>query len=211
MYNLPKRVRQERVADVLNTVGLAEHANIKVKDYSGGMLRRLEIARGMLTQPKVLFLDEPTIGVDVQTRRNLWDYVKKVNKDLGTTVLLTTSYIEEADYLCHRVAIIDEGKLVVTGKPEGLKTSIGRNLISLKLSQGMEEDFIRLLQGHGWIEKIERRDAWLELSLANREVGIPEIVRFARGNGFIISSINWHKPSLNDVLLHYTGKRIEEE
>jgi ABC-2 type transport system ATP-binding protein len=211
MYNLPKRVRQERIADVLNTVGLAEHANIKVKDYSGGMLRRLEIARGMLAQPKVLFLDEPTIGVDVQTRRYLWDYVKKLNKESGTTVLLTTSYIEEADYLCNRVAIMDEGRLIVTGVPEGLKTSIGKGLISLKLSQGVEEDFVRLLRGHGWIGKIERCGGRLELSLADREVGIPEVVRFARHNGFIISSINSRKPSLNDVLLHYTGKRIEEE
>jgi ABC-2 type transport system ATP-binding protein len=211
MYNLPKKVRQEIVASVLNTVGLAAHANVRAKDYSGGMLRRLEIARGMLTYPKVLFLDEPTIGVDVQTRRYLWDYVRKVNKESGMTVLLTTSYIEEADYLCNRVAIMDEGKLVVTGRPEELKASIGESLISLKLSQGVEEEFIRLVQVLGWVKKIEHHNAWLELSLADREIGIPEIVRLARGKGFIISSINSHKPSLNDVLLHYTGKRIEQE
>jgi len=206
MYNLPKQVREERVANVLNTVGLTDHADIKVKDYSGGMLRRLEIARGMLTQPKVLLLDEPTIGVDVQTRRYLWDYVKRANKELGMTVLLATSYLEEADYLCNRVAIMDKGKLVVTGTPEDLKASIGENLISLRLSKGEKEDFISLLQSQGWVKKIEEVDGSLELSMKNREVEIPEIVRLARSNGFIITSINSHKPSLNDVLLHYIGK-----
>ncbi|MEN6592200.1 MAG: ATP-binding cassette domain-containing protein [Methanobacterium sp.] len=211
IYNLPKEVRDERVTNVLKTVGLANHTNIKVKDYSGGMLRRLEIARGMLTQPKVLFLDEPTIGVDVQTRRYLWDYLKKVNKELGMTVLLATSYLDEADYLCNRVAILNEGKLVATGTPEDLKASKGEGLISLKLSKGVEDDFISLVQEQDYVEKIEKDDGWLNLSMKNREVEIPEIVRFARSNGFIISSINSHKPSLNDVLLHYTGKRIEGE
>jgi ABC-2 type transport system ATP-binding protein len=211
MYDLPKRVREERIDSVLSTVGLVAHANMKVKDYSGGMLRRLEIARGMLTYPKVLFLDEPTIGVDVQTRRYLWDYVKKVNKELGMTVLLTTSYLEEADYLCNRVAIMDEGKLVVTGTPEGLKASVGENLISFKLSKGLKEDFIKLLQELGWVKKIEEYDDSLELSMKDREMGIPEMVRLARDNGFTLSSINSHKPSLNDVLLYYTRKRIEGE
>lgn len=210
MYNLPKKVREERIADVLNTVGLAEHANVKVNDYSGGMLRRLEIARGMLTQPKVLFLDEPTIGVDVQTRRYLWDYLRRVNKESGMTIFLATSYLEEADYLCDRVAIIDEGKLIVTGRPKELKASIGKNLISLKLTTGLRADFIKLLQGLEYVERIEERDDLLEFSLKNGSIGIPEIVRLARGNGFTISSISSHKTSLNDVLLHYTGKKIEE-
>jgi ABC-2 type transport system ATP-binding protein len=211
MYNLPKLVREARIASVLNTVGLADHADVKVKDYSGGMLRRLEIARGMLTQPKVLLLDEPTIGVDVQTRRYLWDYVKRANKELGMTVLLATSYLEEADYLCNRVAVMDKGKLVVTGTPEDLKTSIGENLISLRLSKGEEEDFISLLQSQGWVKEIEEVDGLLELSMKKREVEIPEMVRLARSNGFIITSINSHRPSLNDVLLHYTGERMEGE
>ena len=211
MYNLPKKVRAKRVADVLNTVGLTDNANVRVKDYSGGMLRRLEIARGMLTYPNLLFLDEPTIGVDVQTRRYLWDYVKRVNKEMGMTVFLATSYIEEADYLCNRVAIMDEGRLVVTGTPEGLKASIGENIIFLKLSKGSEKNFIRLLQGMGYVKRIEERGDLLELSMKEREMGIPDIVRIARENRFIISSIKSHRPSLNDVLLHYTGKKIEEE
>jgi ABC-2 type transport system ATP-binding protein len=211
MYNVPKKVREKRITDALNAIGLADFADVRVKDYSGGMLRRLEIARGMLTYPKVLFLDEPTIGVDVQTRRYLWDYLRRVNKELGMTIFLATSYLEEADYLCNRVALIDQGKLIVTGMPEELKASIGENLILLKLRDGLEADFIKLLQGLEYVEKIEERDDSLELSMKNGNMGIPEIVRLARGNGFTISSISSHKPSLNDVLLHYTGKKIEGE
>jgi ABC-2 type transport system ATP-binding protein len=209
MYSLPKKIREERITSAFNAIGLADFADVRVKDYSGGMLRRLEIARGMLTYPKVLFLDEPTTGVDVQTRRYLWDYLRRVNKELGMTIFLATSYLEEADYLCNRVALIDEGKLIVTGTPEELKASIGKNLILLKLRDGSKADFIKLLQGLEYTEKIEERDGLLELSMKNANLGIPEIVRLARGNGFTISSISSHKPSLNDVLLHYTGKKIE--
>jgi ABC-2 type transport system ATP-binding protein len=210
MYHIPKKVREERVAEVLDLVRLRDSANVRVKDYSGGMVRRLEIARGMLNYPRVLFLDEPTIGLDVQTRRFLWDYVTGLNRESGMTVLLTTSFLEEADYLCSRIAIIDRGKLVATGTPQELKDSIGGGLLSLKLSQGSNEDFMKLLRGLDWGKKIEERNGSLELSVMGREVGIPELVRFARGNGFTIASISSHKPSLDDVLLHYTGRRAEE-
>jgi ABC-2 type transport system ATP-binding protein len=206
---VPKKVREERITNALNAIGLADFADVRVKDYSGGMLRRLEIARGMLTYPKVLFLDEPTIGVDVQTRRYLWDYLRKVNKESGMTIFLATSYLEEADYLCNRVALIDQGKLIVTGTPEELKASLGKNLISLKLREGLRADFIKLLQGLEYVEKVEEQDGSLQLRMKNGNVGVPEIVRLARANGFTISSISSHKPSLNDVLLHYTGKKIE--
>jgi len=169
------------------------------------MLRRLEIARGMLTQPKVLFLDEPTVGVDVQTRRYLWDYVKHA-REAGMTVLLATSYLEEADYLCNRVAVIDKGHLVAAGTPEELKASVGENVVTLRLSKGANADFIRLLQSKGWIKEVKDSGDSIELSMKNREASVPEIVRLAQSNGFVISSINSHKPSLNDVLLHYTGK-----
>jgi ABC-2 type transport system ATP-binding protein len=209
MYHIPKKIRQERVLKALDLVGLTDSASMQVKDYSGGMVRRLEIARGMLNYPRVLFLDEPTIGLDVQTRRFLWDYVMGLNRESAMTVLLTTSFLEEADYLCGRIAIIDQGKIMVTGTPQGLKDSMGGGLISLKLSQGSNEDFMKELQGLGRIERIEQRDGLLELSVMGKDMGIPELVRFARGNGFIISSISSHRPSLDDVLLHYTRRRAE--
>jgi ABC-2 type transport system ATP-binding protein len=209
MYNLPKQVREKRVAEVLKTVGLEGHADTKVNDYSGGMLRRLEIARGMLTYPEILFLDEPTIGLDVQTRRYLWDYIRRVNKEMGITVLLATSYLDEADYLCNRLAIMDKGRIIVTGTTEELKTSIGENLIMLKLSKGSEEDFVARLQEIDWVKSVEKNGS-LVLSMNDRSVGIIEIVKFAREHGFAVSSIKSSRASLNDVLLHYTRKRVEE-
>jgi ABC-2 type transport system ATP-binding protein len=210
MYNLPKQVREERVTEVLKTVGLEPHADIKVDDYSGGMLRRLEIARGMLTYPKVLFLDEPTIGLDVQTRRYLWDYIRRINNERGITVLLATSYLDEADYLCNRLAIMDKGKIVVTGTPEQLKTSIGEYLITLRLSKGSEEDFVAHLEKTDWVKSTEKNDSLLVLSMKDRSVGIIEIVKFAKEHGFGVSSIKSSRANLNDVLLHYTRKTVEE-
>ena len=211
MYSLPKQEREKRVAEVLKTVGLEQHANGKVKDYSGGMLRRLEIARGMLTSPKVLLLDEPTIGLDVQTRRYLWDYLRRVNKEMGTTVLLATSYLEEADYLCNRIAILHEGKIVASNTPEALKSSIGENLITLRLSKGPQEEFAELLREMTWANSVEGHDGALVLSLKDKNIGIPEIVRLAKTHGFSISSIKSSTPNLNDVLLHYAQKTVEAQ
>ena len=226
MYSLSKQERETRVAEVLKTVGLEQHANSKVRDYSGGMLRRLEIARGMLTSPRVLLLDEPTIGLDVQTRRYLWDYLRRINKEMGVTVLLATSYLDEADYLCNRIAILHEGRIVASNTPEALKGSIGENLITLRISDGSEKEFAELLVGKDlitprvskgpqdefaavlrkmpWVKSVETDDQGaLVLSLENKSVGIPEIVRMAKKHGFSISSIRSSTPGLNDVLLHY--------
>jgi ABC-2 type transport system ATP-binding protein len=212
MYNLPKEVREKRVADVLKTVGLEAHANAEVQDYSGGMLRRLEIARGMLTSPEILFLDEPTIGLDVQTRRYLWDYIKRTNLEKGTTVLLSTSYLDEADYLCNRTAIIDEGKILAVGTPDELKASVGEDLVTLRLFKvSDEEKFVEQLYELGWINKARTIDSSLVLSMKDRCFGILQLVRYATDHGFGISSIKSHRASLDDVLLHYTGKRSTEE
>ncbi|MGA3197892.1 MAG: ATP-binding cassette domain-containing protein [Halobacteriota archaeon] len=231
MYSLSKEEREQRVGEVLKTVGLEQHANGKVKDYSGGMLRRLEIARGMLTSPKVLLLDEPTIGLDVQTRRYLWDYLRRVNKEMGATVLLATSYLDEADYLCNRIAILHEGKIIALNTPEALKASIGENLITLKVSKGSHEEFAEVLVGEDlimpklskdsqeafaellremtWAKSVESAEGTLVLSLTDKSIGIPEIVRMAKAHGFSISSIKSSTPNLNDVLLHYVKKNVE--
>ncbi len=232
MYSLSKGEREQRVAAVLKTVGLEQHANGKVRDYSGGMLRRLEIARGMLTSPKVLLLDEPTIGLDVQTRRYLWDYLRRVNKEMGTTVFLATSYLEEADYLCNRIAILHEGKIIASNTPEALKASIGESLITLKVSKGSHKEFAEVLVGEDlitpklskdsqeefaelvremtWARSVESAEGTIVLSLTDKSIGIPEIVRLAKKHGFSISSIKSSTPDLNDVLLHYVKKSVEE-
>jgi len=211
MYHLDKKTRKERVSRALELVGLKSKQDILVKYYSGGMQRRLEIARGMLTYPKVLFLDEPTLGLDVQTRRMLWDYAKKLNREFGTTILLSTHYVEEADYLCDRIAILEQGKIVVIATLEGLKDSFGESLLSVKLSQGSSDDLAKLLSQEDWVREINQRDGWLRLSVGSKGTKIPEVVRLAKEHGFAISSVSQHKPSLEDAFLHYVGKKLEGE
>ncbi|HEU65872.1 MAG TPA: ATP-binding cassette domain-containing protein [Chloroflexi bacterium] len=212
LYHLPKKGRDERVSQALGLVGLTDKQNILVKYYSGGMQRRLEIARGMLNSPKVLFLDEPTLGLDVQTRRLLWDYAKRLNKEAGTTILLNTHYVEEADYLCDRVAILEYGKIVMVDTPTALKDSLGSSVLSIRFPQGaLASEFAGLLNGMSWVKKIHQHDAQLELSVGNKGMKIPEVVRLARKHGFVISSIGEHKPSLEDVFMHYVGKKLRGE
>jgi len=212
LYHFPKRVREERVSQALGVVGLRDKQNILVKYYSGGMQRRLEIARGMLSSPKVLFLDEPSLGLDVQTRRLLWDYVKRLNNESGTTILLNTHYVEEADYLCNRVAILNYGKIVVVNTPRALKDLLGSSVLSIRFAQGaLANEFADLLNGMTWVKKIHQHDAQLELNVGNDGMKIPEVVRLARKHGFAISSIGEHKPSLEDVFLHYVGEKLPDD
>lgn len=210
MYHIPRKVREERVSRALGLVGLKGKQNMLVKHYSGGMQRRLEIARAMINEPRILFLDEPTLGLDVQTRRMLWDYARKLNRESGTTVLLTTHYIEEADYLCDRLAILEQGKILVTDTPEGLKSSLGDSLLSVKLLQGAD-GLAKLLREVNWVKKVNQRDGWLDLSVESGETKIPEVARLAKEHGFAISSVSQHKPSLEDAFLHYVGRKLEDK
>ncbi|MHC1578139.1 MAG: ATP-binding cassette domain-containing protein [Dehalococcoidia bacterium] len=212
LYHLPRKVKDERISQALDLVELKDKQNVLVKHYSGGMQRRLEIARGMLNSPKVLFLDEPTLGLDVQTRRLLWDYAKKLNRESSTTILLNTHYVEEADYLCNRVAILGHGKIVMVDTPKALKDSLGSSVLSIKFPQGaLANEFLGLLNGMSWVKKIHRHDAQLELTVGDRGMKIPEVVRLARQHGFVVSAIGEHKPSLEDVFLHYVGKKLQGE
>jgi ABC-2 type transport system ATP-binding protein len=210
MYHIPRRVREERVSRALGLVGLKGKQNMLVKHYSGGMQRRLEIARAMVNEPRILFLDEPTLGLDVQTRRMLWDYARKLNRESGTTVLLTTHYVEEADYLCDRLAILGQGKILVTDTPEGLKSSLGDSLLSVKLLQGAD-GLAKLLREVNWVKEVNQRDGWLDLSVESGETKIPEVARLAKEHGFAISSVSQHKPSLEDAFLHYVGRKLEDK
>jgi ABC-2 type transport system ATP-binding protein len=211
MYHLRKKIREERLAEVLEVVGLRDKAEIQVKDYSGGMQRQLEIARSMLTHPRVLLLDEPTVGLDVQTRRFLWDYVRELNRQQGVTVLLATHYIEEADYLCDRVGIMDKGRIVAIDTPQGLKDSIGKNVISLRLDGQPYEASVKLFGRLPWVKKLQENNGLLELSLSKEDINLADIARLAQENGLIISSMRLRKPSLEDVFFHYVGKQFQGE
>jgi len=210
MYHMDRKTREQRIAEVLGLLDLQGKENTQIQHCSGGIQRRFEVARGFLNHPKVLFLDEPTLGLDVQTRRSLWDYIKMLNEEEGTTMILTTHYIEEADYLCHRAAIIDVGKIAALDTPEKLKQAVGLNLISLQVAYD-DDSLVNLLKQIAWIKRIEARDSSLELSIDGGEEKIPELIDLTDNHNFVISSIELHKPSLEDAFLHYTGKTIREE
>jgi ABC-2 type transport system ATP-binding protein len=210
LYKIGKEKRERKIAEVLKLVELEDKADVIVRNYSGGMKRRLEIGRGLIHEPEILFLDEPTVGLDPQTRRHIWKYIKKLNESKNTTVILTTHYIEEADYLCSRVAFVDHGRVVVVDTPQAMKNKLGGDVISLKVSKGigtLERQFKR----HNWIKNISGHDEFLDLTVEEGEKRIPELMAIAEKSSASILSVSLHKPSLEDVFIHYTGKAIREE
>lgn len=208
MYGMDKNKRKKRIDGVLELVKLKEKENVFVKNYSGGMRRRLEIARGLMHYPKVLFLDEPTLGLDAQTRRAIWDYIKKLNKDEKITVFLTTHYMEEADYLCDRVAIIDQGKILVIDRPDKLKISIGRDVVNIECNN--TEGFAKELKKKKWVESLKLHNSSMTIGVKEGEKKIPKIMKVAEKAKIKVTSISVRKPTLEDVFLHYTGRKIRD-
>ena len=210
LYKIPKEKRDKKIAEVLKLVELEDKANVLVRNYSGGMKRRLEIGRGLIHEPKILFLDEPTVGLDPQTRRHIWEYIKKLNESVKITLILTTHYIEEADYLCNRVAFVDHGKLVALDTPHALKNKLGGDVISIRVSKGIEE-LEKKLKGLKWIKTMSKHEDFLDITVEEGEKRIPEVIMIAEKEKATIASVSLHKPSLEDVFIHYTGKTIREE
>jgi len=209
MYNQSRESRKKRIKEVLELVELTSKADILVENYSGGMKRRLEIARGLIHRPKVLFLDEPTLGLDAQTRRHIWDYIKKMSEE-DVTIILTTHYMEEADYLCDRVAIIDSGKIVALDTPKNLKDSLGGDVISLEIPDQNGVEFEKELRGYEWVKGISKHDGFIDLKVENADKRIPKIIFLAQRFAINVESVNLRKPSLEDVFLQFTGKTIRE-
>lgn len=209
MYGMNKKDRKNRIKEVLNLVEMTDKANVLTNKYSGGMKRRLEIARGLMHRPKVLFLDEPTLGLDAQTRRRIWQYINKLNKETKITIILTTHYMEEADYLCERVAIIDHGKIVAIDAPDKLKNTLGGDVVSLELGTKADK-LMRKLRGIKWIKEMKKHNGKLSLTMKNGEKRIPELVKISGKAGIEILSVNFRKPSLEDVFIHFTGRIIRD-
>ncbi len=209
MYGLSSQVRKKRIDEVLELVDLREKADVKLEDYSGGMQRRLEIARGLMHHPKVLFLDEPTLGLDAQTRRYIWEYIEKMNAAEGVTVVLTTHYMDEADYLCQRVAIIDNGKIVALDTPENLKDLIGADTITLEAHSGGDA-LLKSLANLEWIKSTEVSDGIIRLGVDRAESRLPDIMLDACHAKAVIRSVSVHEPTLEDVFLKFTGKKMRE-
>jgi len=209
LYGVPKNERKKRIKEVLELVGLEDKANILVRNYSGGMKRRLEIARALIHYPKVLFLDEPTIGLDPQTRVNIWEYIVKLAKRENITIFLTTHYMEEADFLCNRVAIIDEGKIIAIDSPENLKRKIGGD--ALIIEAGEKEKIKQVVSKLSFVKRVSEVDGKIYVNIENSEENLPSVFEALRNNNIKIKSISVRKPSLNDVFIHYTGKEIRDE
>ncbi len=210
LYGIKKAERRIRIKEVIELVELTEKKNVLVENYSGGMKRRLEIARGLIHKPEVLFLDEPTLGLDAQTRRHIWDYIKKLNKEGGVTIILTTHYMEEADFLCDRIAIMDRGKFVAMDVPARLKDILGGDVVSLEI-EGNPDTLIDHINSLDWIKNMARHDETLSLTVEKGERRIPELINVARENRVDVTCVHLRKPSLEDVFLHFTGKTIREE
>ncbi len=209
LYRIPKSVRQKKIAELLKLVGLTERRNGLVKTFSGGMRRRLEMARGLLHEPKIMFLDEPTLGLDPQTRNHLWQYIENLNREKRITIILTTHYMDEADKLCGRVAIIDKGKIIALDTPLKLKEGIGADVVTIESSN--TEGLCSKLETVSWIKRIDKHDGLITINLQNAEKRIAEIVNLSVSHGIDISSISIHKPTLEDVFLNFTGRTIREE
>jgi len=207
IYGMPADRRKERIKEVLELVNLSEKSNMQVKKFSGGMKRRLEIARGLIHHPKVLFLDEPTLGLDPQTRRNIWDHIKEMNKSENVTIVLTTHYMEEADSLCDKVAVIDFGKIIALDSPEKLKHSLGGDIISLEADSSLLSHLKKIKE----IKKIKNMNGSMSISAEDAEHVIPTIFNIAQKHKLEIHSISLHHPTLEDVFIQLTGKSIRED
>jgi ABC-2 type transport system ATP-binding protein len=203
MYGVKGSEINPKIDEVLKLVDLQDRQREFVKNYSGGMRRRLELARGLLHEPKVLFLDEPTLGLDPQTREYLWAYIKKLSREKDVTIIITTHYMEEAERLCDRVAIIDLGKIVVLGTPDALKKKVGGDIITLKIASPNLQAVRRL----GCVRKAMVKGDMLQLTLDNASAHLQAILKVVGK----VESVELRSPTLNDVFLHYTGKEIRED
>jgi ABC-2 type transport system ATP-binding protein len=208
LYGIPRSVSKKRAMDLLNLVELTNFKDKRVQTYSGGMRRRLELACGLINRPKVLFLDEPTLGLDVQTRAATWNYVKMLKKEFGMTLFLTTHYLEEADALCDRIAIIDRGKIVVIGSPTELKDSLGGDIIMLAIQK--DEDITELIKKVEHVKDVKKENGSYIIKSSNGELTAPQIIEALRSKGHVVTKLSLTKPTLNEVYMQYTGKSMRD-
>ena len=208
LYGVPKNIRKKRIEEVLELIALGEKADEYVKTYSGGMKRRLEIGRGLIHHPKVLFLDEPTLGLDPQTRESIWKYIKQLNKEENVTVLLTTHYMEEADKLCDHVAIMNQGQIIKADTPTKLKRELKADTIKVKTEKPKE--FTEKITELPGVKEAYNTGNTIKLMVERGENLIPAIVNFATQHNFQIKSVELEHPTLEDVFIKYTGTKITE-
>lgn len=213
LYHLPKAHAQERIKELLKLVDLEEQADRAAKTYSGGMKRKLDIACGLLPNPKIVFLDEPTLGLDVQSRLRIWDYIRQL-REQGITIVMTTNYLEEADQLCDRLAIIDGGKIKVIGSPKELKAGLGGDRLILTVKETQLEKLDQLSEGVKtlpYVRNIRRIDDGLDIRVESPEKSLPGVLDVANRIDCQIDGIEYHRPRLDDVFVSFTGRALKGE
>jgi len=208
LYNVPRGEAKARIEELLKLVNLEDAADRRVKTYSGGMRKRLELAEGLIHRPQVLFLDEPTLGLDIQTRTAIWEYIRELKKNNVITVFLTTHYLEEADGLCDRVAIIDHGKIVALDTPENLKHSVGGDVISLEVAS--DKDLTEDLRRVPGVMDARKEDGQYRIKAVNGEELTPVVLKAVWDQGAVVTSVNLSHPTLDQAFLEYTGRSMRD-
>jgi len=206
LYSMPRGERRARIDEMIRLVELEKKRDVLVKHLSGGMKRRLEIARGLMTRPKVLFLDEPTLGLDPQSRIHVWDYIRQVNRE-GTTIFLTTHYMDEADSLSDRISIIDHGKIIASGTSRELKDALGQDIISLET--GDDVNAAELLRTLPEVKDVRPGMRGFSVTITgNGAACLPPVLERLKGAGISVAAVNVKRPTLDDVFVHFTGREI---
>jgi len=211
LNHIPKNEINKRIDELLELIELTDKQDRTVGTYSGGMRKRLDIAGGLLHRPKVLFLDEPTVGLDIQTRRKIWQYIKQIHDQYEMTIFLTTHYMEEADKLCDRIGIIDGGKIQVIDSPENMKKAMGHEVISIILEEENHALFLSELKKIEFVKKISKDGTKLTIFTSNGTEVIPQIFQISSELEIKINSISLTEPTLDDVFISYTGHEIRDD
>ena len=208
LRHVPRRVCRERAEEMLDLVGLLPHADRLIAEYSGGMRKRLDLAGGLLHRPEVLVLDEPSLGLDVQSRHRMWDHIRGL-RDRGTTVLLATNYLDEADRLCNRLTIIDDGRTVVTGSPGDLKRAIGADVVQVTTDAA---DRLRIaIGGERWVQRFVVTDSGdVHVYVDDASVALPAVMRLSLEHDVGLERVTYSQPTLDDVFLLHTGRELRE-
>jgi len=210
LYGIPRSDSKPHAQELLKLVELQDAAKRKVSTYSGGMRRRLELACGLINYPKLLFLDEPTLGLDVQTRTVVWKYIKMLKEEYCMTLFLTTHYLEEADSLCDRIAIIDHGHIIRIGSPEELKESIGGDVIVVTLRE-TEPDISSDIANIKLVKNVQKNENNYRIKVELGEEASPQIMDLIRSKGLHVAKISLTKPTLDEAYLEFTGRDLREE
>jgi ABC-2 type transport system ATP-binding protein len=208
LYGIPREIAKKRALELLELVELVQFKDKRVETYSGGMRRRLELACGLINRPKVLFLDEPTLGLDVQTRAATWSYIRKLKEEYGMTLFMTTHYLEEADALCDRIAIIDHGKIIAIGAPSELKDSLGGDIITISIKENA--DVGELIRSVEHVKDVRNENGSYRIKAESGEVTAPLIIEALRRKGYTVTRLSLTEPTLNEVYLEYTGRAIRD-